>query len=613
MILPGPIKKLLAVFRGSVSPVLIFLSILTGFWFGMVPGFSGFHVLLIVVILILNVHVGLFILSAVFGKALLLAAAPVIYHVGVWLQGNLTGLYSFLSSVPVIGLTDFSTYAVAGGFVIGPIVGAIIGLLIAHSVVSFRRMMLKMDEKSEAFRKWYSKTWVRILDRLLIGKRAKDVKSMFAKTKYIRKAGAALAIIVVAGTLVAAHFLKDTRIKNYAEEKMTNINGAEVDIDSLDLSLLKGSVSVGGVQVTDPENLANNQVSIGQIAADASVYDLFLGKVTMEKVEVSDIQFGQKRDTPGKPAEREVKKEPETFDPNKYKLGPEDFARFEKYFKDAKAIKEKLQTVRQYLPSGKGKEAGETEPQPEQVPQKYLEYLAAKASTPVSPRFIAEQAILDKVKLPSELFGNSNIKLSNLSDAPEAAGLPVTIDMKSLETPASMNITIDYSKEVPELSGKFDSLDLSKIQSSMSSESGIVFKSGLASGTFSGTVTKQAIDLTLRSNITNLNAEGQGGGVLGLGRDVTTESLSVLHNLKTTIRIVGPVTEPRLAFDVEGLTEQFKQALTKAGKTKALNEFNKRVGGRINDQIEENLPGGIKEAIPDANGVLKGLGGLLRR
>lgn len=613
MILPGPIKKILAVFRGSVSPVLIFLSILMGFWFGMIPGFSGFHVLLIVVILILNVHVGLFILSAVFGKALLLVSAPVIYHVGVWLQANLTGLYSFLGSLPVIGLTDFSTYAVAGGFVIGPIVGAVVGLLVARSVVSFRRMMVKLDEKSEAFRKWYSKTWVRILDRLLIGKRTKDVKSMFAKTKYIRKAGAALAVIVVAGTLVAAHFLKDTRIKNYAAEKMTNINGAEVDINDLDLSLLRGSFSVGGIQVTDPENLANNQVAIGKIAADASVYDLFLGRVTMEKVEISDIQFDQRRAAPGKPAEHEVKQEPETFDPNKYKLGPEDFAKLDKYFKDAKAIKEKLQTVRQYLPSGKRKESGETKPEPEQVPQKYLEYLTARASTPVSPRFMAKQALLEKVKLPSELFGISIIRLSNLSDAPEAAGLPVTIDMNSLETPSSMNITIDYSKEVPELKGKFDSLDLSRIQSSMSSDSGIVFKTGIASGTFSGTATKQAIDLTLNLDITNLNAEGQGDGVLGLGRDVTTESLSVLHSLKTTLRIVGPVTEPRLVFDSKGLTEEFKQALAEAGKTKALDEFNKRVGGKINEQIDENIPGGIKEAIPDANGILKGLGGLLGR
>jgi uncharacterized protein (TIGR03546 family) len=613
MILPGPIKKLLAVFRGSVSPLFIFLSIMLGFWFGMVPGFSGFHILMIIIILILNVHIALFLLSAVFGKAILLAAAPVFYHAGIWLQGNLGGMYRALESVPVLGLTDFSRYAVAGGFIIGPIVGAIVGLLIARSVITFRRMMLKFDEKSEKFRMYYSKTWVRILDRLFIGKRAKDVKAMFAKTKYIRKAGAVLAIIIVGGVLVAAHFLTDTKIKQYAAAQMTNINGAEVDINNVGLSLVNGSVSAGGIQVTDPQNPANNHVSIGNIAAQASVYDLFLGKVYMDKVEVSDVQFDQKRESPGKLAEKEVKQEPETFDPNKYKIGPETFAKLETYFKDAKAIKEKLQTLRQYLPSGKGKEAEQAAPETKQTPQKYLEYLTARASTPVSPRFMAKEAILDKVKIPSELFGLSDIVLSNLSNAPGAAGLPVTIDMNSIETPASMNVTMDYSKETPELKGKFNTLDLSKLQSSMSSDSGIVFKSGTASGTFSGTATRQAIDLTVNLDIKNLDAQGQGNGVLGLGAKVTNDSLSSLHNLNTTVRIVGPVTEPRLVFDVKGLQDEFKKALVAAGKDKAIEEFNNRVGNKLNEQIGEKVPDQIKQAIPDANGILKGLGGLLGR
>ncbi len=606
MILPGPIKKLLAVFRGSVSPLFIFLSILLGFWFGMVPGFSGFHILLIIIILILNVHIGLFLLSAILGKAILFAAAPVFYSAGMWLQGNFAGMYRALESVPVLGLTDFSTYAVAGGFIIGPIVGAIVGLLVARSVITFRKMMLKLDEKSEKFRKYYSKTWVRILDRILVGKRAKDVKAMFAKTKYIRKAGAAVAIIVVGGVFVAAHFLTDTKIKQYAAKEMTNVNGAEVDINNVGLSLMNGSVSAGGIQVTDPQNPVNNNVSIGKIDAQASVYDLFLGKVYMNKVEVSDVQFDQKRESPGKLVEKEVRKEPETFDPNKYKIGPETFTKLETYFKDAKAIKEKLQTLRQYLPSGKGKEGEQAAPE-KQTPQKYLEYLTARASTPVSPRFVAKEAILGKVKVPSELFGLSDIVLSNLSNAPEAAGLPVTIDMNSLETHASMNVTIDYSKETPELNGKFNALDLSKLQSSLSGDSGIVFKSGMATGTFSGTATKQAIDLTVKLDIQNLKAEGQGKGLFGLGSETTDKALNALDSLTTSLRIVGPVTEPRLVFDDNGL----KEMLVKAAEKGLTNELKNQVGTKINEQIGEKVPDQIKQAIPDANGILKGLGGLL--
>jgi len=41
MILPKTIRKFLAVLRGGVSPVIIFLSIMLGFWFGLVPGWSG--------------------------------------------------------------------------------------------------------------------------------------------------------------------------------------------------------------------------------------------------------------------------------------------------------------------------------------------------------------------------------------------------------------------------------------------------------------------------------------------------------------------------------------------------------------------------------------------
>ena len=608
MFFPIPFKKLLAVFRGSVSPIFIFLSILLGFWFGMMPGFSGFHVLLIIVILILNVHFKLFLLSFAFGKSLCLAAAPVLYHVGMWLQGNLTFVFRFLESLPIIGLTDFSTYAVAGGFVIGPIVGAIIGLLMVRSVISFRKMMLKFDEKSEKFSQWYSKTWVRILDRILIGKRTKDIKSMFpAKTKYIRKAGIGLAVLVIVITLIAGHLLKDNKVKEYAAKSMTKANGAEVNLESVSLSLLKGAVSASGIQVTDPENPVNNQVAIEQISADASIYDLLLGKVVMEELRLSNVQFDQKRATPGKVVEAEVKEEPEVFEPNDYKFDPANIAKLEKYFSDAKALKEKLQKLKKYLPSGKDEE-GAAEAEPEQIPQEYLEYLKARAAEAISPRIMAKLAILDKVQIPSKLFGNSKIQLTNLSDAPKAAGLPITLKMNSLDTPAAMDLTVDYSLDTPKLTGEFNSLDLSIIQSGLSSDAGIVFKSGLVSGKFDGIATKENLDLSLAIDISNFEAQGQGEGVLDLGSEVTTEALSVLKNLKTTIRIVGPVTEPRLIFDVDGLTKEFKDALVKAGKERLIKEIDEKVGEQIDEQLEENVPDEIKDALKDAGGLLEGLG-----
>jgi len=608
MILPKPIRKMLAVFRGGVSPVIIFLSILLGFWFGIIPGFYGLHVSIIIVMLILNIHTGMFLLSLGLGKALCFAAAPVLYHIGMAVQNNAPGLVGLLSGIPIIGITDFSRYAVTGGLVVGPIVGGIAGLLMARSVISFRRMMLKLEEGSEKFRIWYSKGWVRLLDRILIGKRAKDAKSMFtAKAKIIRKAGVVLAVLVLGGAAAATIIVKDNMARDYAATTMTNANGAEVNLESLDLSVLSGAVGLTGLQVTDAKQPQNNQVAVDKISADASVYDLLLGRLVMENVVVSNVKFNQQRAEPGKVIETAAE-EPETFDPCEYKVYAGDIAKLETYFKDAKALKEKLQKARKWLPKSEGEEEQAAETQAEQTPQKYLDYLLARASIPASPRMLAKRIELDKVEIPSNLFGVSNILLTNISDSARTAGLPVSIKMDSNDTDASVNATFDYSSgETPKVTGAFDKFDLSKLQSSLSGDSGLMFEKGMASGKFDGQITDKLIDLTINLNISDLDAKAQGKGVLGMDAKTASEALAVLKNIDTTLRIVGPITEPRLVFDVKGLQDEFKKALINAGKKKIADEVNKQIDEQLDKQLGDKAPSELKDAIKKSTGLLDGL------
>ena len=604
MLIPRPIRKLLAVFRGSVSPVMIFLSILLGFWFGLMPGWSGFQVVIVALVFVLNVHLGLFLLSAALAKGLCFAAAPVLYHIGQGVHEYVPGLLSLLETIPIVGMTDFSRYAVAGAFVTGPVIGTVAGLLMARSVIGFRRMLLKLEEGSEKFRKWYSKGWIRMLDRILIGKRTKDAKSLFAaKTKIVRKAGVAIAVLILVLSAGALYITKGTVVKDYFASTMTKANGAEVDLKSLDLSPLAGAMSVTGIQVTDAQKPQNNQVAVGKIAADASVYDLFLGKLIMENVEVSDVKFDQQRSTPGKIVEAPVK-EPEPFDPCEYQIDVNDIEKLETYFKDAKALKEKLQKLRKWLP----KKEDQNEPEPEQKPQKYLDYLLARSPDPASPRLLAKKITLDKVQVPSEYFGNSEIQMTNISDAARAAKLPVTLDMKSYDTGASVNVKVDYStdKPTPEVSGTFGGIDLSKMQSSLSQNSGLMFEKGTASGKFNGTVTNQFIDMAMEVSLQDLQARAQGRGILGLDAKTASEALEVLKNINTTIRIVGPVTEPRLVFDVKGLQEEFKNALVEAGKQKAAEEINKQIDKQLGDKVPDEVKGILKD-----KKLLDGLGGLL--
>ncbi len=608
MLLPRFISKLLSVLRGNVAPPPIFLSVLLGLWTGLMPGWSGLHTVLVVLVLVVNVNITLFLLALGVGKTLCLAAAPVLYHVGVWAQEPLGGVLATLSSIPVIGLTDFSRYALVGALILGPIVGAVAGVALAVVVFYFRRMMVKLDEKSEKFRIWYSKLWVRILDRILIGRRTKDVKSMFVKARYIRKVGVVLAVLLVGGFLVGVHFIQNSMVKGYAANTLTNANKAEANLAELSLDILRGDVSVSGVQLTDPQNAMQNHTVVGKIEADASVYDLLLGKLVLNKVEVSEVNFDQARQVAGRILEAATAKAEETFDPNAHKVDANDVAKLEKYFKDAKKLKEQLQKLRNWLP-----DSNETPAQAEEQPHKYLDYLKAKALTPASPRMLAKLLVADKTEIPSALFGNSRVDVNNISDAPAAAKLPIEMQIKSYVTQALVKVVMDYSKgETPEVSGTFQGLDLGKMQEGFSQDAGLQFQSGLASGTFAGTLTKEQIDLTLNLGIKDLKATGIGNGVLGLGAEETSRVMEVLNELKTTIRVVGPVTQPRLVFDTKGLTKEFQDALVAAGKQRLQQEVNKQIQEQLDGKLGDKLPTELKDKLQGGSkGIVEGLGGLL--
>jgi hypothetical protein len=229
---------------------------------------------------------------------------------------------------------------------------------------------------------------------------------------------------------------------------------------------------------------------------------------------------------------------------------------------------------------------------------------------------MAKRILLDKVQIQSNLFGSSNVLLQNISDSIRTAKLPVTFEMKSNDTNAAVNVKFDYSAggPTPAVTGDFNDFDLSKLQSSLSGDSGLMFESGVASGKFGGMVTNQVIDLTINLTVRDMKARAQGDQLLGLDAKTASEALSVLNNISTKIRVVGPITEPRLAFDVKGLQDAFKKALVDAGKAKVAEEIDKQkaeLDKEIDEQIEKQLgdeaPDEVKDALKKSKGLLDGL------
>lgn len=563
MLLPKSVRKFVAVFRGEVSPLLILLSVMLGFWFGLMPGWSGVHVVLLVLALVLNVHVGLFVVFAGLGKALCYAAAPVWFHVGRWAQDALQPVYGFVGGLPVLGLTDFATYAVAGGFLAGAVLGLLFGLGLARSVHLFRKMWLTLEENSDRFRQWQSKRWVRWLDWLLLGKRTKDVRAVLRRRpKIIRIPGVIVAAVLIVASAVGVYLVQGDRLAGLAADALTQANGAEVNLDEFDLALVQGRVSAKGLAATDPAQPSINRLVVGELTANASLWNLLRGKLVVDNVTLNAVSFDAPRSSPGVVLPRE----PQTAAPREFKpealgipLVGDEIAQVETYFRRAEEVRRWLAEIRPWRP--------QREPAP---------------PVPPAPRFVVRKAVLGDVRIKLEEFGRSTITCTNLSDAPAAAGLPLVVEIKSEQRPTTLRIHCRYDQDAggAEVAGRIEDLDLKRLQQSLSPQNPIALEGGTATADIRGSATRDWVDLALAIQTQGMQARAT-AGVFGLDPRVTSEAVRVLEHVETKMRIVGPMPSPRLVFDPPQLTKQFKQALVRAGKGELARQMDALLGGQV--------------------------------
>ncbi len=587
---------MIAIFRGGLSPQIITLSIALGFTFGLIPGFSGIHAFIILLFVLMNIHLGLFLLSTALGKSLCLAAAPLLYHFGGFTQDYLQVILVFLSKLPIIGLTDFSTYAVAGALIAGPIIGVITGVLFAKMVLKFRRRWLKLEEGSEAYKKWTSKKWVKVIDRILIGKRTKDVKvAMETKSPMFRKAGLAMVGIPLLIFAAAGLIGSNEKLASIAADKLAKANGAEVNIATIGLSPLSGSLSAENVQVTDPDQPKQNILAFEKFSAGVDVFNLMTGKIVIDDVQIENLTFNTPREKAGKVFKTDQTTEQnEQFDPESSGVNPTDLGKLDKYFKNAQKLKETFKKIQRFLPETRKQTADS-----KTIPQSIKEYLTAKALEGSVAKFIIKNIALDKVALGGNQFGLSNIKLTNLSDAPIAYGKPIGIELKSVEGQKTLNMEIDFQKDgTGNVTGAFANLDLATFQSQMSTQNAMQIETGTASGKVTGTISRDTIDITIDLQTDNLKVSSSGKGMFGLDAKTTAEVFKYTDNISTRLRIVGPMTAPLIVFDKDALKEQFKQTLVAAGKGKLAEELDtqieKKLGHKVPDDVKKGIAEGFK-------------------
>lgn len=588
MLIPKPFKKFLAIFRGKVSFLMILLSVALGFWFGLTPGWTGFHTAILCVSLILNIHIGLFLLFAGLGKAVLYAAAPAVYHIGMFVHEHVKGLVDFFASVPVIAMTDFSKVSIAGAMLLGPIIGLILGFVLAQIVGGFRKKYLKLHTDSERFQKWYSKKWVRVLDRFLIGKSAKDPEEIVkGKGPVIRKAGVALVVLIAVIGVIATYFTPEEKVRTIAADRLTKANGAEVNLEEMMLKPLEGKLSAAGIQVTDGENPSVNKFAAEKLTADASLAGFLMGKVVIDDIEVTGLTFDTPRETPGEVVDAGEEKQ------SRPPINPEDLSAesLEKYLKNAQKIKDMFQKISKYLPGSKDK----PESKPREIPDSVMEYINARTQLPPAAKFVARRISFDGVEIPLEALGKSAVEILNISDAPAMSNEPIRVRLGSEETAAKMDLEYLYAvaEDGENLTGEFSGMELAKF----GSIAGMDFAGGLAKGKIGGTLLQNAMDVSVDVVLSEMKLAGGSKGLFGLDRETTAQILESMDNMPLKIRLTGSPRNPQVSAQVDALAEQFRQKAVEMGKQKVMEKVDEQIGGQVDKSLGEGAGKAIREGL----------------
>ncbi|MDN3649206.1 TIGR03545 family protein [Reinekea marina] len=122
--------------------------------------------------------------------------------------------------------------------------------------------------------------------------------------KLFRISGLIGFVVFSALLLVVGFLFIDVWAKKGIELSATNINGAEVNVDDVDLTLSPIGFRIEKIQVTDKAKPSHNRLVIEQAVLDINLAQLFLGRVRINDMHVVGLATNVERSQPGKLVEK---------------------------------------------------------------------------------------------------------------------------------------------------------------------------------------------------------------------------------------------------------------------------------------------------------------------
>lgn len=131
-------------------------------------------------------------------------------------------------------------------------------------------------------------------------KKLKKLNKIIKKNRGIFNLGKVIFVsVIILITVLFSIFLKNKLIKDIVVNSLEDLFEAQVDIQSIDLSLLNSRLDIDNIEITDKDNPEKNLFQMDTIAVDITIYELLKGNVHIPEIAGEGIAFGGERDKKG--------------------------------------------------------------------------------------------------------------------------------------------------------------------------------------------------------------------------------------------------------------------------------------------------------------------------
>lgn len=269
------LKKIWDALNHAGKPWQISLALAFGMVVGFTPIVSLHNIIIFLVVLLLNIHIGIFILAVSVFAILGLILDPLFSSLGTTILTS-DGLNSFFTLVyndPVGYLSGFNNTILMGSLVVSLVLFPLVYIVFSIIMVKYRSAIATKIKN------------IPLLNKLQFFQN-EDVK----KVKTFRIMGVLLFVFILGTVSLFKILIFDGLVKANIEIAVNKSTDKIVKIGNLSTSIFNSSIVLENLSITDKKDISKN-INIKDITVNIELSQLIFKKVIVENLIIKQISF----------------------------------------------------------------------------------------------------------------------------------------------------------------------------------------------------------------------------------------------------------------------------------------------------------------------------------